>query len=646
MLFGSTGLMTTLPSLTGLMAGALAEAETAETIPPSMAPVDAASRALSLVAWVLVLLILIPIAVLVYRKFFTTIREAKPVREKNPLEEAERLVQRGDHLAAAEAFERGGNRARAAELFEKGRDLARAAELYEFLGDIDRAISLHLRSGGSLRAAGLYIRTGQYLEAAKIFKNKGDHLRAAQALEKFGNRVAAAREYREAGQHARAARLYREEGLFPEAAETFGLSIQGQPAAPGNLDAHYTWGAYLLMAGDRETAGDIFRTILAVDPGHDKARARLTALLHPAQVPAARSSAVMAAPPAPPAPTAVPAGEPLERMAPAMAPEPQAPAGPKPSIQAEAPAMSMVPDRGAQVGSEPATHSQTPAASPAPEPQSKPLPPTRHEASATTMGPSAAAAKPPEPEAPPRMEPVPRSDTPAESPRAVTAMAAAGPETSPKPSPPIRPDTFAASGAAPVVPAASSSAFPAPAHEAPPPVSASDMESLSLEISGGETEEEDPFERVITLRNMIGHTRLEPRYSMRLWVQMMKALAAKHRENTFYGCLTPEQVLIDMQNNARFEIAWVTSPVHTAPEVLAGAVPDARSDIYSMGVILYEMVAGSLESFGRKRPSEVREDVPAWLDGFVMQCLESDRDKRFGSTDEVSAALLRLRSSL
>jgi tetratricopeptide (TPR) repeat protein len=463
---------------------------------PGVETVTALSNTFILIAGVLVVIILLPIAFLVYRRAFATVRSEEPEIPKNPLQDAEREERRGNHLAAATSYAAAGNMMKAAECYEKGKDLVRAAECYENAGHLDRAAELHVRSGGSLRAAGIFMKTKNYIEAAKIFRNKGDHLRAAQALELFGNRVAAARSYTAAGQHARAARLLEEEKMYAEAAEAYRPVLGGDEATRANLDHFSTWAALLAHAGKREEAIAAYRKVLAVNPDHQRAYAGLLALV-PRQAPAApaRPSGTAAAPAAQAAPT----------------PTPAAPA--------------------------------TPASAPVE----------------------------------------------------------------------LSPDA---------------------------------VEDLAREIDADfETEDADPLKRVFTLRSMIHAGRMEPRYSMRLWVQVMRSLAEKHHANTVFGFLTPDAIFIDMQNNVRIEKPKERRAEYIAPEIQAGLPPDRQADIYSMGVILFELVTGTLEFVGKKRPAEVNSDIPPWMDHLILHCMEKNLTKRYRTTDEVSAVLLQLKSA-
>lgn len=171
---------------------------------------------------------------------------------------------------------------------------------------------------------------------------------------------------------------------------------------------------------------------------------------------------------------------------------------------------------------------------------------------------------------------------------------------------------------------------PAPAPAVPVPVRSPD---------------DAPLKRVFTLRSMIRAGRMEPRYGMRLWVQVMRALAERHRAGAVLGSLTPDSIFIDMENNVRLDAADRGRPEYVAPEVLAGRPPDRRADIYSMGVILYELAGGTLEHFGKKRAGELYSDVPRWLDELVVCCTALDPAKRYQSAEEVSAAILKLKNA-
>lgn len=171
------------------------------------------------------------------------------------------------------------------------------------------------------------------------------------------------------------------------------------------------------------------------------------------------------------------------------------------------------------------------------------------------------------------------------------------------------------------------------------------LEELAREIEMDSAfDQGDPLKRVFTLRSMIQAGRMEPRYSMRLWVQVMRALADRHAANMVLGCLTPDSIVIDMENNVRIDAPTNPDSEYLSPEVQAGLPPDRQADIYAMGVILYELVSGSLDLFGKKRAGELFSDVPPWLDELINHCTEKNLTRRYRTTEEVSAALLKLKS--
>ena len=85
---------------------------------------------------------------------------------------------------------------------------------------------------------------------------------------------------------------------------------------------------------------------------------------------------------------------------------------------------------------------------------------------------------------------------------------------------------------------------------------------------------------------------------------------------------------------------------YLSPEAISGSEPDSRSAIYSLGVILYEMLTGSLDSLTTKRPGEVTADIPPWLEELSVKCIDNNRAGRYGSIDEIFSSLKTLKESL
>jgi tetratricopeptide (TPR) repeat protein len=172
----------------------------------------------------------------------------------------------------------------------------------------------------------------------------------------------------------------------------------------------------------------------------------------------------------------------------------------------------------------------------------------------------------------------------------------------------------------------------------------SKYEGAAVKAPGaGETfpEEETHMEGMTSLRNIMKGGGTEPRYAMRLWVQALKALQQAYAEGRGHCLISPENIFIDSDNNIRFGDGR-PAPVYLSPEAAMGIEPDEKSDIYSMGVILYEMLAGGLGHFGLKRARDIARDVPEWLDELVLRCVKKSREDRYGSIEEVFADLKKL----
>lgn len=100
--------------------------------------------------------------------------------------------------------------------------------------------------------------------------------------------------------------------------------------------------------------------------------------------------------------------------------------------------------------------------------------------------------------------------------------------------------------------------------------------------------------------------------------------------------------------------AALGSPAYMSPEqMLSSRSADARSDIWSLGAVFYELVTGVspfaaevvTEVIARvlknepEPPSRVRPELPAWVDAIVLRCLKKEPEDRFPSVEELAEAL-------
>jgi serine/threonine-protein kinase len=142
-------------------------------------------------------------------------------------------------------------------------------------------------------------------------------------------------------------------------------------------------------------------------------------------------------------------------------------------------------------------------------------------------------------------------------------------------------------------------------------------------------------------------------------------LAAAHDKGVLHRDLKPSNVMLDGRGRARitdFGLAVAAeeasdgeisgTPAYMAPEQLAGKGASARSDIYSLGLVLYEIYTGrkafdalTLEELRQKKessprpPSDINREMNPVVERIILRCLENDPRLRPASALQVAAAL-------
>ncbi|MGD8328944.1 MAG: serine/threonine-protein kinase [Acidobacteriota bacterium] len=148
------------------------------------------------------------------------------------------------------------------------------------------------------------------------------------------------------------------------------------------------------------------------------------------------------------------------------------------------------------------------------------------------------------------------------------------------------------------------------------------------------------------------------RNAVRLMRQMAEGLAYLHQHGVAHGCLNPSRVLVTAGGTAvkltEPGMSTATRPAaleatasmqvarhahYMAPELLRSAAPDARSDIYSFGVMFYEVLTGKLPAGRFRLPSQESDEVPPELDEVVLRCLRQDAAARYATAKDVVAAI-------
>ncbi|HYQ48733.1 MAG TPA: hypothetical protein VEP69_06670, partial [Thermodesulfovibrionales bacterium] len=170
------------------------------------------------------------------------------------------------------------------------------------------------------------------------------------------------------------------------------------------------------------------------------------------------------------------------------------------------------------------------------------------------------------------------------------------------------------------------------------------IQSLSPAPAGDQEEEQEATEGRTSIRSFIRSGNLEPKYSFKIWFQVLRSLQDAHAKGRAYGLMSTDNILIDAQNNISL-LKKTPSSAYLAPERTKGVELDVRADIFSLGVILYEMLTGSLEGLGSVRVTDVARDVPVWLDEIVIKCIRKVRDDRYQSIEEILSDVRELSRS-
>ena len=158
--------------------------------------------------------------------------------------------------------------------------------------------------------------------------------------------------------------------------------------------------------------------------------------------------------------------------------------------------------------------------------------------------------------------------------------------------------------------------------------------------------------------------------------QVCEGMAEAHRLGVVHRDLKPQNIMVDEEGNARimdFGIArsvkgkgitgagvMIGTPEYMSPEQVEGKESDQRSDIYSLGVILYEMVTGRVPFEGEtplgiamkhkaempKDPRELNDQIPVQFSQVILRCLEKEKQKRFHNAVEVGSELDKIEKGI
>lgn len=174
----------------------------------------------------------------------------------------------------------------------------------------------------------------------------------------------------------------------------------------------------------------------------------------------------------------------------------------------------------------------------------------------------------------------------------------------------------------------------------------------------------------MTLKQYIQeHSPLDLGDAINIMLQLTSAIAHAHHNGIIHRDIKPQNILIDQEGNIKitdFGIAMALSATaitqtnsvmgtvhYLSPEQARGGTASKKSDIYSLGIVMYELITGTLPYEGESpisialkhlqsdlpRPSEVIEDLPQSLENVILKAAAKDPHYRYASADEMTEDL-------
>ncbi|MEL7498163.1 MAG: protein kinase [Planctomycetota bacterium] len=177
----------------------------------------------------------------------------------------------------------------------------------------------------------------------------------------------------------------------------------------------------------------------------------------------------------------------------------------------------------------------------------------------------------------------------------------------------------------------------------------------------------------MTLGDLVGHRRIEPREAAKMMITTAEAIHYAHQQHVIHRDIKPSNILLDQDQTpmiadfglAKDEQAEITitihgevlgTPAYMSPEQARGEnnKVDQRTDVYSLGVVMYQMLSGELPFRGSRRmllhqllnedPKPIRtlnDLVPRELDTIVAKAMDKEVAKRYDSAQELADDLRR-----
>jgi serine/threonine-protein kinase len=167
---------------------------------------------------------------------------------------------------------------------------------------------------------------------------------------------------------------------------------------------------------------------------------------------------------------------------------------------------------------------------------------------------------------------------------------------------------------------------------------------------------------------LLDHTQLSLEQSLDFAGQLTEVLVYLHNNGVYHRDLKPENILIDLQGKvhiidfgiallqAAMRVTWrnlsdaLGTPDYMAPEQIQGKRGDARTDLYALGIILYEMLTGSVPFQGDNPlsvmnqhltsipplPRQSNPTIPPQIEAIIMKSIRKNPKERYQSAEAFS----------
>ncbi len=169
-----------------------------------------------------------------------------------------------------------------------------------------------------------------------------------------------------------------------------------------------------------------------------------------------------------------------------------------------------------------------------------------------------------------------------------------------------------------------------------------------------------PFIKSVNLKSAFETGKITNNRALDIFAQVAKALSYAHKNNVIHCDIKPENILVDFEGNVRvldFGISKLAkkmskntqaeqdyiagSASYMSPEQQLGiSKVSIKSDIYSLGVVMYQFFTNQLPNGGIAPPINLNRNTPELISSLIMKCLERSPSKRPENAEQIVISLL------